>query len=79
MRLVLDASARYLERYQLVAASGSNGWLADEFVVVGMCPNPEPHGASVRTIDAENAVVKPDSARPETADLLKVERRVMWV
>jgi len=64
---------------QLVAAGGSNGGLADELVVVGMRPDPEPHDAPVRTVDGENAIVKSDSARPEAADLLEVERRVTGV
>ena len=64
---------------QHVAAGGSNGGLADELVVVGMRSNPEPHDAPVRTIDAENAIVKSDSAGPEAADLLEVERRMMRI
>ena len=47
---------------QSVAAEGE---LADELVVVGMRTDPEPHEAAVWTVDAENAVVESDSARPE--------------
>ena len=64
---------------QSVAADGSSGELADELVVVGMRTDPEPHQAAVWTVDAENAVVESDSARPEAADPLEVERRMMWV
>ena len=63
---------------QSVAAGGSSGELADELVVIGMRTDPEPHEAAVWTVDAKNAVVESDSARPEAADPLEVERRMMW-
>ena len=64
---------------QRVAAVGSNGELADELVVVGVRTYPEPHDAAVRTVDAENTVLKPDSARPEAPNLLEVEGGMMWI
>jgi len=64
---------------QLVATDGSDGESADEIVVLGMRTDPEPHDAGVRTVDAENAIVESDSARPEAPHPLELERRMTWI
>jgi acyl-coenzyme A thioesterase PaaI-like protein len=49
--------------------------LADELVVLGMSANPKPQHA-VGGIHGHSSMMKADSSRPITADLLEMERRV---
>lgn len=46
-----------------------------ELVVIGMRPDPDPIDATLN-INAEGAVLRSDSNRPQLADSLEVQRRV---
>jgi hypothetical protein len=49
--------------------------LADELVVLGVCPNLEPADATFN-ISAERTIVLTDSDGPELADALEMQRGV---
>ena len=56
----------------------SNGGLADELVVLGMRPDPEPH-QPVIDLDRQGAMMTSGSHRPEATGLLEMERWVAWI
>jgi hypothetical protein len=56
-------------------AVGSKRSLPQELVVLSVCADPEPQDALVG-INAEDPVVNPDSARPESSDSFEVKRRM---
>ena len=54
------------------------GGSADQFVVVPMCSDPEPHEL-IGQLHGKRAVVGTDSRRAEASDLLEVQARVAGI
>lgn len=81
----LPATVRFGGRLPAAGSASANSYvlregaqLADQSIIFGVWSNPEPHD-TFRPVVRQHPVVQTDAGRPEAANPLEVERRVIRV